>query len=195
MERQIAYGVVYFCRTMDGRVLAMRKVYQVHAVFLGIDCTRLCAFITIVYDDLIIFTAWNQVLTICWKVNCIYFVGILAEYFRHTKTSHHLIGQFHFDFAVNGSGPWRLMMIVTYFDGFEWNTVWKWKIKQFKDWIERMVLFEMKWVSMDDWMLKCWKYYSNSTRDDFSTAFLLLYHHEIWQFSGVPLEAILFANT
>lgn len=42
---------------MYGRLLAVCEMNQIDAVFFGIDGARLCAFITIIYNNLIILAA------------------------------------------------------------------------------------------------------------------------------------------
>lgn len=95
VEAQIANGVVDFGGTVDGRVVSVREVYQVDAVLLGIDRSRLGAFFAVVDNDLIVFRTGNEMFAVGREVDGVDFVGILAEDFGHLEAPNDAVYEFH----------------------------------------------------------------------------------------------------
>jgi len=89
VQAQIPDGVVHLGGAVDGRVVGMCEVDQIHAVLLRVHRARLRPLFAVVNHDLVVLAARNQVFPIGRKVDGVDLVRVLAEDLGHFEAAHH----------------------------------------------------------------------------------------------------------
>lgn len=101
MQRQVADGVVNFCRAVDGSVLGVCEENQFNPIFFAVDCPHLSPLLAVVNDDLIVLAWGDDAEAIRTVVDAVDFVRVLPEYLGDFKTFNNVVHELHFAASCN----------------------------------------------------------------------------------------------
>lgn len=99
VQTQVPDRVVDLRRTVDGRIVGVCKVDQIHPVLLRVDRPDLGALLAIVQHDLVVLAATYQHLPVGREVDRVDLVRVFPEHFGHFEAANDRVDQLHLDYG------------------------------------------------------------------------------------------------